>query len=116
MIPLFLVLMVVVLLVDVGTTRFLHVPTTGTHTFHVTLMFAKYDVLCHTNGTDTFTSVSLTSLPTSSTLDKVMFGLISTPNITSSHQLVDVFIKSLIGISYDVMCIKLDMFDLYAST
>ncbi|CAA6656648.1 unnamed protein product [Spirodela intermedia] len=48
--------------------------------------------------------------------DKVISGRISTPDMTSSHQLVDVFMKSLTGISYDATCTKLDMFDLYAPT
>ncbi|CAA6661200.1 unnamed protein product [Spirodela intermedia] len=48
--------------------------------------------------------------------DKVMFGFISTPHVTSSHQLVNVFIKSLVGISYDTMCTRLGIFDLYALT
>ena len=32
----------------------------------------------------------------------------------SSHQFVDVFTKSLAGISYDATCTKVGMFDLYA--
>ena len=46
--------------------------------------------------------------------DKVMCGVISTPHVTSSHQLADVFTKSIAGISYDTTCTKLGMFDLYA--
>ena len=46
--------------------------------------------------------------------DKVKSGVISTPYVTSSHQLADVFTKSLVGISYDATCTKLGMFDLYA--
>ena len=46
--------------------------------------------------------------------EKVMFGVISTLYITSSHQLVDIFMKSVTETSCDTMCIKLDMFDLYA--
>ena len=46
--------------------------------------------------------------------DKVMSRVYSTPHVTSSHQLIDVFTKSLAGISYDAMCTKLGMFDLYA--
>ena len=46
--------------------------------------------------------------------DKVMSGVISTPHVTLSHQLVDVFTKSLAEISYDTTCTKLGMFDLYA--
>ncbi|CAA7403658.1 unnamed protein product [Spirodela intermedia] len=45
--------------------------------------------------------------------DKVMFEFISTPHLASSHQLVNVFTKSLTGISYDITCTKLDIFDLY---
>ena len=43
--------------------------------------------------------------------DKVMLGVISTPHVASSHQLADIFTKSLVGISYDVTCTKLGMFD-----
>ena len=46
--------------------------------------------------------------------DTVMSGVISTPHVASSHQLEDVFTKSLAGISYDTMCTKLGMFCLYA--
>ena len=46
--------------------------------------------------------------------DKIMSVVISTPQVVSSHQLADVFTKSLAGISYDAMCTKLCMFDLYA--
>ena len=46
--------------------------------------------------------------------DKVMSGVISTPHVASSHQLADIFTKSLVGISYDTTCTKLGMFDLYA--
>ena len=46
--------------------------------------------------------------------DKVMSRVISTPHVVSSHQLAYVFTQSLAGISYDVMCTKLHMFDLYA--
>ena len=46
--------------------------------------------------------------------DKVIFIIISTPHVTSSHQLKDIFIKSLGGISYNVMYTKKGMFDLYA--
>ncbi|CAA6662621.1 unnamed protein product [Spirodela intermedia] len=48
--------------------------------------------------------------------DKVMFRLISTPHVSSSHKLVDIFMKSLTIISYDDTCTKLDIFDLYAPT
>ena len=46
--------------------------------------------------------------------DKVMSGVISTPHVTSSHQLADVFRKSLAGISYHTTCTKMGIFDLYA--
>ncbi|CAA7395437.1 unnamed protein product [Spirodela intermedia] len=48
--------------------------------------------------------------------DKIMFELISTSHITSSHQLAYVFMKSLVDISYNTTCTKLNMFDLYALT
>ena len=43
-----------------------------------------------------------------------MSKVISTPHVASCHQLADVFMKSLVGINYDVMCTKLGMFDIYA--
>ena len=46
--------------------------------------------------------------------DKVMFRVISTLYITSYHQLVDIFMKSVTETSCDTMCTKLDMFDWYA--
>ena len=46
--------------------------------------------------------------------DKVISGVISTPHVVSSHQLADIFTRSLAGISYDATCTKLGMFDLYA--
>ena len=46
--------------------------------------------------------------------DEVMSRVISTPHVVSSHQLADVFMKSLAGISYDATCTKLVMFDFYA--
>ncbi|CAA6667893.1 unnamed protein product [Spirodela intermedia] len=46
--------------------------------------------------------------------DKVMSSLISTLHVASSHQLIDVFTKSMIEISYDIIYTKLDIFDLYA--
>ncbi|CAA6659490.1 unnamed protein product [Spirodela intermedia] len=48
--------------------------------------------------------------------DKIMSRLISTLHVTSSHQFADIFMKNLAGISYDVMYIKLDMLNLYATT
>ena len=46
--------------------------------------------------------------------DKVLSGIISTPHVSSSSQLADIFTKSLAGVSYDSFCSKLGMFDLYA--
>ncbi|XP_078433073.1 uncharacterized protein LOC144704503 [Wolffia australiana] len=46
--------------------------------------------------------------------DKVMAVIILTPFVASSQQLVDVFTKSLLGISKDGISTKLGMFDLYA--
>ena len=46
--------------------------------------------------------------------DKVMSRVISTPHVTSSHQVANVFTKSVTRISYDSTCTKLDIFDLYA--
>ena len=46
--------------------------------------------------------------------DKVLIGVISTPHILSSDQLVDIFTKSIIGVSYDCLGSKLGMFDLYS--
>ena len=43
-----------------------------------------------------------------------MSRIFSTPHVASSHQLMDVFTKIVVRISYDVTCIKLGMFDLYA--
>lgn len=48
--------------------------------------------------------------------DKVMVGVISTPHVVSSHQLTNIFTKNLTRISYDLMCTKLGMFDLYTLT
>ncbi|CAA7403763.1 unnamed protein product [Spirodela intermedia] len=48
--------------------------------------------------------------------DKIMSGVISTPHIVSSHQLANIFIKSFVKISYEVMCTKLGMFNLYVVT
>ena len=42
-----------------------------------------------------------------------MSGVISSPRITLSHQLTKVFMKSLTEISYDTICTKLGIFDLY---
>ena len=46
--------------------------------------------------------------------DKIMSRVISTPHVASSHQLVNVFTKSVTGISFDATCTKLGMFDLHA--
>ena len=45
--------------------------------------------------------------------DKVLRGVISTPHVSSSNQLADIFMKSIIGVSYDYLGSKLGMFDLY---
>ena len=46
--------------------------------------------------------------------DKVMSEVISTPHVALSHQLADVFTKSLARISYDITCTNLGIFYLYA--
>ena len=46
--------------------------------------------------------------------DKVLMRVISTPHISSSDQLTDIFTKSIIGVSYDCLGSKLGMFDLYS--
>ena len=46
--------------------------------------------------------------------DKVLMGVISTPHVSSSDQLADIFTKSVIGVSYDCLESKLCMFDLYS--
>ena len=46
--------------------------------------------------------------------DKVLMGVISTPHVTSSDQLADIFTKSVISVSYDCLGSKLGMFDLYS--
>ncbi|CAA7395803.1 unnamed protein product [Spirodela intermedia] len=111
MIPLLLTLTVVILFMDVGATPFLHAlismitsPTLAspapshvpTPIFHMTLTPTEYDALHHVNSTDTFTSTSFPLLLAS-----------STPNV---------FTKSLAGISYNIMCTKLNMLTLYAPT
>lgn len=45
--------------------------------------------------------------------DNIIYELISTPHMTSSYQLADVFTKSLASISYNTTYIKLGMFNLY---
>ena len=45
-----------------------------------------------------------------------MSRVIFTSHVVSSHQLMDVFTKSLARVSYDDLCTKLGMFDLYALT
>ena len=42
-----------------------------------------------------------------------MSVVISAPYVTLFHQLVDVFTKSLVGISYDILYTKLGVFNLY---
>ncbi|CAA7399759.1 unnamed protein product [Spirodela intermedia] len=113
----------VVFLADVGVIFFLSVPITGsktiwllslvmisstlaspalshilTPTFHVTLTPTKYDSFHDTNGTDASTSTNLASLLTP-----------STPTCRSLYTESN-------KISYNITCIKLDMFDLYTST
>ena len=46
--------------------------------------------------------------------DKVLMGVISTPYVSSSYQLTDIFTKSVIGMSNDCLGSKLGMFDLYS--
>ena len=46
--------------------------------------------------------------------DKVLMGVISTPHVSSSDHFVDIFTKSIIGVSYDCLGSKLDIFDLYS--
>ena len=48
--------------------------------------------------------------------EKALMGVISTPHVSSSNQLADIFTKSIIGISYDCLGSKLGMFDLYSPT
>lgn len=45
-----------------------------------------------------------------------MVGVISTLHVVSSYQLTYVFTKSIVGVFYNTMYTKLDMFDLYAPT
>ncbi|CAA7387974.1 unnamed protein product [Spirodela intermedia] len=122
MVPLLPTLIMVILFADVGVTFVLYVPIVGTSpapshvltpTFHMTLTPTKYDALHYVNGTDASTSASLTpgihARYTSSTL-----GIHAL--LVSSSSFTNVFTKSLFNISYDVMCTKLDMFDLYVPT
>ena len=46
--------------------------------------------------------------------DKVLMGVISTPHVSSSNQLADIFTKSVISVSYNCLGSKLGMFDLYS--
>ena len=46
--------------------------------------------------------------------DKVLKGVISTPHVSSSDQLANIFTKSVIGVSYDCLGSKLGMFDLHS--
>ena len=41
-------------------------------------------------------------------------GVISTPHVSSSNQLTDIFTNDIIGVSYDCLGSKLGMFDLYS--
>ena len=43
-----------------------------------------------------------------------MSRVMSIPHVISSHQLADGFTKSLVRISYDAICSKLGMFDIYS--
>ena len=45
--------------------------------------------------------------------DKGLMGVNSTPHVSSSDQLTDIFTKSIIGVSYDFLGSKFGMFDLY---
>ena len=47
--------------------------------------------------------------------DKVMFEVISTPHVALSHQLSELFMKNVAKITYDIMCTKLVIFNLYDS-
>ncbi|CAA6653647.1 unnamed protein product [Spirodela intermedia] len=102
MVPLLPTLIMVILFADVGVTFVLYVPIVGTSpapshvltpTFHMTLTPTKYDALHYVNGTDASTSASLT------------------PGIHARY-----LHKKSIDISYDIMCTKLDMFNLYSPT
>ena len=44
--------------------------------------------------------------------DKVLRRIVSTPFVSSPDQLVDIFTKSIISVSYNFLGSKLDMFDL----
>ena len=46
--------------------------------------------------------------------DKVLMRVISTPHVSSSDQLADIFTKNIIGVSYDCLGSKLGMLDLYS--
>ena len=48
--------------------------------------------------------------------ENFMFKVISTFHVTTSHQLIDVFMKSLARISYEATCTKPGIFYLYAPT
>ena len=46
--------------------------------------------------------------------DKVLMRVISTPHVSSSDQLTNIFTKSIIGVSYDCLGSKLSKFDIYS--
>ena len=46
--------------------------------------------------------------------DKVLMRVISTPHVSSSDQLANIFTKSVSGVSYNCIGSKLGMFDLYS--
>ena len=48
--------------------------------------------------------------------EKVLMRVISTPHVSLSNQLADIFTKSIIGVSYDCLGSKLGMFDFYSPT
>ena len=45
---------------------------------------------------------------------KVLMRVIFTPHVSSSNQLADIFMKSIIDMSYDCIGSKLGMFNLYS--
>ena len=47
---------------------------------------------------------------------EVLDGFITTPYVSSSHQLADILIKGLSTASYNSISYKLGLFDLYAPT
>ena len=47
--------------------------------------------------------------------DKVLIEVISIPHVSSSNQLINIFTKSIIGVSFDYLGSKVGMFDLCSS-